>query len=278
MKEMFLDICALGWSLYLSAHMRWLKKKGHASAVMVLPGREALYKNIASSVHGVPSRFFVDFNMSRQNRFTIDGASGEKLRRYFNSRLPKDYLISGTQPFDCHIYKRIYVGKMLFESYLYETRLEGKEEILVFPRKRKVDKRNLPKAFYILLVDWLCRAFENYTVRTMGTPWGAYDITEVSQVNYVNSVGQTSDLQSLIDRCQLAVGAVGSQSAPLKLMLLQGVPTFMIGHEKNRHVEEENWMETKVGFYETSSYSDFAFEKCIAEIISFMGRSSLYER
>ncbi len=276
MKEVFLDVGELGWSFYLSAHMRWLKENNcPVPAVMVLSGREALYKNIASTILKVPDEFYKDFFERPQDCFTLYGVSGTKLRNYFNLQLPENYVVSKSQPLDCHGYNQIYVGKMLFTSYSYKTKLRGKKEILVFPRNRNFPSgrpRDLPKAFYINLINRLCGEFEDYVIRTMGTPEGAYNITEVHKDNYATCISKSLPIQNLIDRCQVAIGTVGSQSAPLKIALLQGVPTFMVGHQKRRHIKEENWRGTKADFYELSNYSDFNFEECIAKIVAFFKR------
>ncbi|MBA7603455.1 hypothetical protein ES703_10565 [subsurface metagenome] len=275
-REMFLDIGELGWSLYLSAHMKWLKKNGHPiPGIAVFPGREALYEGIASPVFKVPSEFHKNFDGRLQDCFTVYGVSGTKLRNYFNSRLPANYVVSKSQPFDCHGYNQIYAGKMLFTSYPYKTKLRGKKEILVFPRNRNFPPgrpRDLPKAFYINLINRLCDEFEDCVIRTMGTSEGAYNITEVYKDNYATCISKSLPIQNLIDRCQVAIGTVGSQSAPLKIALLQGVPTFMIGHQKRRHIKEENWRGTEADFYELSNYSDFNFGECIDKVVAFFKR------
>ena len=119
----------------------------------------------------------------------------------------------------------------------------------------------------------LCDEFENddtYIIRTMGTKSGAYDI-DIDKKNYVNFLDRTS-LSDLIEGAKTTICAIGGQSAPLKLMLLQGVPSFMIGHEKKRHVEVENWAKTKVGFYEIgkNEYNDFNDFDCIDKIVEFI--------
>jgi hypothetical protein len=108
-------------------------------------------------------------------------------------------------------------------------------------------------------------------VRTIGTKDGAYNI-EIERTNYINWIGRSASLQDLIDRCQSAVAAVGSQSAPPKISLLQGVPTFIIGHQEKRHARTENWMNTKVGFYEIGKrrYSTFNSRTCARKIVKFV--------
>jgi len=274
---MFLDVGELGWSFYLSAHMRWLKEQDYSvPAVMVLPGRECLYEDITDFIYKVPSEFFVDFDMTSQNRFTLYGVNGTRLRAYFDSRLPMDHFVSETQPFDCHVWKHVYVGKMIFKPYFCRSQYNSvfPREILIFPRHRDYHRfrpRNLPKIFYVDLINRLCDEFKDYIIRIMGTKEGAYNITEVKKNNCVNFVGETPGIQALIDRSQIAIGAVGSQSAPLKLMMLQGVSSFMIGHEQGRHTEVENWSKTEAGFWaiDRKDYNNFNSRECIDEIVEF---------
>jgi len=276
MKEVFLDVGELGWSFYLSAHMRWLKENNcPVPAVMVLSGREALYENIASTILKVPDEFYKDFFERPQDCFTLYGMSGMKLRNYFNLQLPENYVVSKSQPLDCHGYNQIYVGKMLFTSYSYETKLRGKREILVFPRARMASpfrQRNLPKAFYITLINRLCEEFKHLIIRTIGTKTGAYDITEIQKSNYINFVGKTPTIQAIIDRCQIAICSIGGTSSLPKLAMLQGVPSFIIGHEPERFRIQENWRNTKMEFFFVSKgqYSNFDFGNCIAKIISLI--------
>jgi len=131
--------------------------------------------------------------------------------------------------------------------------------------------RNLPLGFYVNLIERLCSEFPKYRVRTIGTTQAAYDIN-INKVNYVNWVGKSESLQDMIDRCQTAVAAVGSQSGPPKIALFQGVPTFMIGHQRHRHMVNENWSKTRVEFVEikNDNYADFDKTKCIDQIVSFI--------
>jgi len=276
MKEVLLDVGELGWSFYLSAHIRWLRsQKKPIPSVMVLPGREALYRGLANSILTVPDCAFKDFKMEQQNRFTFMNVGGQRLREYFEKHLPWDHYISRTQPFDCHLWHKVYVGQMLFRPYVPKMVWQGirKNEIHVFPRCRKskyFSPRNLSISFYIDLLSRLCDEFKDCIIYTMGTKSGAYDIN-IDKENYMNFLDQTS-IESLLSGAPLVRCAIGSQSAPLKLMLLQKVPSFMIGHEKKRHTETENWLKTKVGFYEIgkNEYNNFYSPDCIDKIVEFI--------
>lgn len=278
MKEVFLDVGELGWSMYLSAHMRWLKKEGHpVPPVMVLPGRECLYEGLTDTILQVPGDFHNLFDTRKQNCFSLHKVSGPRLREYFNSKLPARYCISEKQLLENHKLRCIFPGQKLFEPYPSELSSNEKNEILIFPRRRALSPfshRNLSELFYISLISRICDENKDCVVRTMGTLSGAYHIMKerVSKSNYVNSVGETSSLQAVIDRCQVAICTVGGTSALPKLAMLQGVPSFIVGHEDARFKVGENWRRTKVGFYHIShlQYGTFDFEGCIGKIILFV--------
>ena len=286
MKEIFLDIGELGWSLYLSAHLRWLKTQGKlADAVMCLPGRECFYEGLVDKIFQLEWKRRAE--RLAQDCFGFYGLPDHKLRAYFNARVPAGYQLSEEQPLTGFSWKDIFKDEMIFEPYPYKNKSLAKlsetiamKEILVFPRYRDAfpfSVKNLSRTFYVSLISKLCDEFPDYIIRTMGTKGGAWNITYdysdpgVAKPNYINHIGKTPTIQALIDRCQCAVGAVGSQSAPPKIMLLQGVPTYMIGDSRKRHQEEENWMETRCGFWEIGiqDYNKFYSWECIEEIVEF---------
>lgn len=274
MKEAFVDIGELGWSLYLSAHTRWLKKQGQAiSLTMTFSDRMCLYEGLADDVRSVPASFNQEFGRAVASCFGMDGITADQVRGYFNKKLAPGHFISEKMTFRCTPYwPKTYNGKFIFEPYPYKANHSDRSEILVFPRYRNFVDRNIPKTFYINLINLICDEFPDCFIRTIGTANGAYGIDEVRKNNYINCVGKSDSLQDLIDSCQPAIAAVGSQSAPPKISLLQGVPTFMIGHQRQRHISEENWMGTKVIFYEIGrySYDNFDSVDCMGKIIDFI--------
>jgi len=283
-SEAYVDIGELGWSLYLSAHLRWLKAQGKpVSLVVTLPDRKCLYEGIADEVLDVPPKFYTDFKDQPQTCFGLGEISDKELRGYFDRKLPPGYCVADLFSFHHLVYHPDF-GKENYRStikkqtiyipYPHKKEVQDKKEILVFPRCRQSQQvnahlRNLPQSFYVELINALCKEFQEFTIRTMGVVSGSYSI-ELDQTNYINSVTEVGDIQNVIDACQSAKAAVGSQSALVKLSLLQGIPTFIVGHEKKRHAEDENWMGTKVGFYEISDYCAFDNKECIERIVLFI--------
>lgn len=274
MKVMYIDIGELGWSLYLTAHVRWLKQNtpDHIG-IMTHADRHCLYRDVADAIYEVPKDFQATFGRGKEVYFGLKGVSAEILADYFSRQVPSGYKLKG-------FFGRW--GKIktqaVFEPYPYSRKLEGKREILVFPRYRNTrhsNQRNLPEYFYAKMIGVLCDKFPDCIIRAIGIPSGAYSIDNIRHDNYINDVREGADLQNMIDRCQLAVAAVGSQSAPPKLTLLQGVPTFMIGHQRGRHENGDNWMSTRVEFYDVSKKGYLSIDEsdCIDRIVSFMEKS-----
>lgn len=272
LKLAFIDIGELGWSMYVNAHIRWHKQQGEVSvAVITYPDRRCLYEGLADIVIDVSKSFYERFDARIQNCLGLQKIMPDTLKRFFIPYLPAGYSIPEDFIIGC---KCRFGSRLVFEPYKYSEMLEGRKEILVFPRYRLggwYSFRNLPEPFYSHLILKLCDEFSSLNIRTIGTAMGAYDIN-VNKPNYINHVGKGNGLQGMIDQCQSAVAAVGSQSGPPKIALLQGVPTYMIGHQRHRHMKGENWMETSVGFYQVSGddYSKVNAGECIKEIISFI--------
>ncbi len=268
----FIDVGELGWSLYLSAHMRWLKQNGSPHiAVITMPDRRCLYEGIADEVVNVPDTFNKKYDINMQDSFKIRKKGWDEIEAFFLSSIPDGYSFVEHEK-----YPKMVSENRVYKPYKYSTLRASGKEILVFPRHRPLlwVLRNLPKIFYIDLIEQLCEAFPNLIIRTVGTKGGAYDI-KVNKLNYINWIGRGETLQDMIDNCQSAVAAVGGQSAPPKLSLLQGVPTFIIGHEKARHVEKDNPMDTKIDFYviDKRAYRTFNDPTCINEVVCFVRRA-----
>lgn len=269
-KLFFVDIGELGWSFYLTAHIRWLQAHGNFDIlVMTYPDRHCLY-NMADSVCDLPADFYLEFPIRIQNCFGLS-KQRFKLMEYFKSIMPENYSLPKEFEFRC---KTFFKDEVIYRAYPYQKEMKEGKEILIFPRYREESPfRNLPKDFYVDLIRNICQEFPGHTIRTMGISEGAYVIDEISNKNYVNDVKEGASLQEVIDRCQIAIGAVGGTSSLPKLTLLQGIPTFIIGHEHKRFTERENWGDSKVAFFEIAKYSYNSFrygDPCANAIIRFL--------
>ena len=281
-KIAFVDVGELTYSLYLSAHLRWLKKNTNDSLVVVtLPDRKCLYEDSADLILDVPWGFLEKFK-SEQNCFGVRLTSRGELKGYFKKMIPTDYVIPENFYFNCNL--DFLLNKTIYEPYKYNGKLEGKERILIFPRYRNhpaFSYANLPRTFYVELIEALCDVYPDREVKTIGLNIGSFNLNEIKKTNYINGVRESVNLQGLIDECQLAVAAIGGVSSLPRVSLLQGVPTFVVGIQKKRFTEDDNWLKTKVGFYEIIEiergreivkeyFDNFKFKECKDEIIEFL--------
>lgn len=269
-KIAFIDVGELGWSLYLSAHIRWLKKNSDFMiAVIGFPERKCLYAGLSDDIIDVPKAFYEKYDLNMQDSFKLRKVGWDELNAFFLAYIQKGYHFAKYKEYP----NKIISDSRIFAPYTYSKPPEDTKEIIIFPRCRPLlwMLRNLPEDFYSDLIKRLCDEFPELTIRTIGTKRGAYNL-KIDKPNYINWVGKEETIQDLIDRCQSAIAAVGSQSAPPKISLLQGVPTFIIGHQKERHVLKDNWMKTKVGFYiiDKRAYRTFNDPACIDAIVRFV--------
>lgn len=271
-KLVFVDIGELGWSIYLSAHIRWLRKQKSKDKITILtfPDRACLYDGLSDDFIKVPGKFYKKYDINRQDGPGLRKVHWDELKAFFASCVPKGYKIMVPGDYPRHINS----DNRIFAPYKYSCKpKEEKDEVLIFPRCRPSlwGQRNLPSSFYKRLIKRLCDKYPELTIRTMGTKNGAYNMG-IRRENYINWIGKSETLQDLIDKCQDARCAIGGTSAPPKISLLQGVPTFIIGHEKARFMVRENWMGTKVDFYQIDkrAYKMFDDPACVDAIIRFV--------
>ena len=271
-KYFYADVGELGWSFYLSAFLRHKKSIGDKSIVMTYPGRMALYRNVCECIplqenyHKIFGTYSADgFGLYDKSKKRID------LRTYFTLVTPEGYTLYPDLKFRCDSF---WNGNTIFSSYEVKE-IKKERTILVFPRCRMdvpYNTRNLPEPFYHKLIKTLALEFPNLIVVSMGELESSYNITCPGIMsNYLNEVCAGSDLQNVIDRCANSVVTIGSQSALAKLSLLQGVPTYIIGHSEERHTYHDNWMKTRVAFHriDKNAYPTFASEECLKHILCF---------
>lgn len=271
--RIYADIGELGWSLYLAGYLRWLNQNGDNDyCLFTEPARKCLFNTITPVIHDLPFDFKEKFGTYSQDGFGLYGVPHHILADYFRNQFnhsPRPELAPEFR-FSCN---RFFAGKMIFKRYPSKGS-DIADPIIIFPRYRTHShhaKRNLPEIFYLRLAAKLCDSFPLNPIVAVGTKSGAYDLC-VPNNNFINLVGKTHTLQSLLDLCFSAVAAVGGTSAPPKISLLQGVPTYVIGHEQNRFAHDDNWMNTLCGFWEidANDYNSFDSRECIDDIVDFV--------
>lgn len=262
--KVFADIGELGWALYLSAYTRWLNERGEKTTVIT--DRGCLFES--SKIVPIPKEFFDKFGEYPADCFGRRGNSDKQIREVLNAEQSLDNVCDDLKFGDDRSFK----GKTIYKPYPVKSNPFPKS-ILVFPRYRASVYhmgRNLSYDFYSKLIGALCVEFPHKLILSLGTE-ESYDITENVYKNYIN-LRKKTNIQELIDYCSSACVTIGGTSAPPKIALLQGTPSFIIGHEKERFMVEDNWIKTKVGFYEVSvnSYLTLDIPQCIKEVVEFV--------
>ena len=269
--NLYPDIGELGWSLYLYGYLNKKWEDGDRDfSVVTLKDRRSIFDNIGCQV------FYTNLTdrlrNAAQDGFGLFGIPDSELREYFNTCGHAGEQIAPEFRFGCH---RFFDGKMKFKPLKVEISIPV-NRILIFPRKRTSQHhsfRNLNKSFYVELIKQLCAKYTNHLVESIGVPGGAYEIGEKNMpLNFRDLVGNITTIQTLIDICSTASVAIGGTSAPPKISMLQGVPTFLLGHEKRRFMVDDNWMRTKAGFYEfgKDEYQSFNESEAIEAVLKFV--------
>lgn len=254
----FLDVGELGWALYLTAHINWLIARGHKC--MVYTNRPCLFNCQTEPIE--------DFEWwdNPADGFGRIGVSDEEVREVYPD-IEKYLKIEPNLKPDGKRSVNWEITRMCIHLPLRRTQIIDGDYIVVLPRYRE-DKyhssRNLPEKFYR---DLMRRLSEDHKVFSVGSAGGAYDI-ELLTPEYRNLVGKTS-IQDMVNLLSNATKVIGGTSAPPKIALLQGVPTFIIGHEKYRFQRQDNWSCTPCGFYEIGKdeYQDVKLTNAVYEKI-----------
>ena len=278
-RLLFVDIGELGWSLYLSGHVQWLRR--HAPwvdiVVMTLPERMPLYAGGCRVVFA-PVSFSKRYADAQQDGFGLEGVSHKELLDFFSQYADSNDFLQSQGPFKIPSFfrfgcTRFFDGMLEFSPY--QTHVDrSPRRVLLFPRLRpgRYAARNLPEEFWSALIHELCLELPHKIITTCGRSDGVFRFPQMSYSNFDEKVSDSPSLQNLIDLCAESGVAIGSASAPPKISLIQGVPTFVIGHEKERVIAKDNWCSTPVGFHtvEKFKYDEVDTEAAVAEIMEFV--------
>ena len=282
------DIGELGWSLPLAAHVNYLlvNKIEEDIVVCTYRPRYVLYNGLKVKLIEIPGDLLIQQrHLSRDGTHLYDGKKKFQIDNNTIYRLLSEHF--GNQ---YTIYKKYgqFFGERIFYSFTpsdrmidFANRIIGnKKVILVFPRVRpfKFGERNAPEDFYISLCKKICNEFEDKIIISLGSIKESYHLEK--HINYENFLDLTlledkDKLDLLIAFCthHYAEYAIGTQSSLPKISLLCKVPTFMIGDERKRHTEYDNWFSTEVGFFDARLSDDgyiFNYEECINDFIEFV--------
>jgi ADP-heptose:LPS heptosyltransferase len=151
-------------------------------------------------------------------------------------------------------------------SKLYKA---DKPYITVFPRARaRASQRNVPIFIWYELIEKLRQQF---MVVLAGTPGGAclVDYEEEDVVNMI-SYNEKDKTEKIIAYLNSSVCSISSQSGGTHISLLSGCPSYIIGHEKERHAIKENRIATPVSFRYTPDYRMIDADTILSDLNDFL--------
>jgi len=141
----------------------------------------------------------------------------------------------------------------LFRLQKEEPIKSDRDIICVMPRGRsRAPQRNVPEFIWREVVEELRKYF---TVVLCGTPSGSFLLGYTAD-NVINLIDYNKeDKMDLIVRyLNSAVCSISSQSGLTHVSLHAGCPSYIIGHEKERHVKFENKFDVPVSFRTVVDY------------------------
>ncbi len=140
-----------------------------------------------------------------------------------------------------------------------DSLLVGKDKmrtVLISGRKRaRADNRNVPEHTWEAVVDSLA---QHFTVIITGTKHSSALVKKVGR-NIINVIPRTGvdGLDVLIALMYKSKMSITSQSGPTLISLLCETPSYIIGHEAQRHSKTENFLDT-AAMFRTVPYNVYA--------------------
>lgn len=264
---LFCDTSEIGWSMYIAARMKWLRDRGHIVAVSCDPSKAVLYRGVAHAIEPLPFRYIKDLaHLPSDGNHLYDPATGQKINnrdallRPFQEAFPEYDLV---RQYSRWPHERTFYPYNASPAAIRRVEAvvpKGAKCVLVFPRHRtsKFASRNIPKDVWQRMIAGILEGFPQWYVVSLGASDGAIAFRPeefgkaagrfIDLVSYPDE--WTLDMMVALARSEAGVAAVGNQSGPLKMTLVCGLPTFMFGHERERHTVEENFLGTAAGFFD----------------------------
>lgn len=155
----------------------------------------------------------------------------------------------------------------LFIKYTTEALIESKRPVItVFPRGRsRAANRNVPEFVWKEVVDNLGKSFN---VVLCGTKSGAC-LVDYSGPGVDNQIGKSS-LENVLYLLNNSVCSVSSQSGPTHLSVLSMCPSYIIGHEHQRHAVDDNRFNTPTSFRYVEDYRAIDANTILEDLNSFI--------
>ena len=141
--------------------------------------------------------------------------------------------------------------------------------VCVCPRKReRAPQRNVPEYVWYDLVN---RLKDAYTVVLCGTPSGSA-LADYEADGVINLIKEShpDKFAMVVEYMCNSVLVISSQSGLTHVGLLCDRPSYIIGHEKERHADKENRFNTPVSFRYVQDYRAIDAMTILQDIAGFM--------
>jgi len=188
----------------------------------------------------------------------------EYIKRLYNNESGKLIL----PPRGCNLF--IENQPQIFTRYTNKNLLESDKPILsIIPRKRsRAPDRNVPEYIWREVVEVLKSQFK---IVLLGTPNGAClaDYEDKDVINLI-SYNEPNKTEETIRYLNNSMCSISSQSGGTHISLLSGCPSYIIGHERDRHAVTENRLNTPVTFRYVIDYRCIDAQTIIQDVFSLL--------
>ena len=272
----------IGWELQrFQAHLRYLKRNAYQDwnfVVMIRPHMHIFYDDFITYSLEFPE-WFCNLNLDCDGYETVEPNSRPGSMTppavYQNLILLLKEICEYTEKYElllpprgCNMILETR-PQMFFKFDLKEKIKTEKPIVIVFPRARtRASNRNVPEYIWAEVVSELVQTF---TIVLAGTPSGAClkDMQGKDIINLINYDGQDKT-ELIVKYLNNAICSVSSQSGGTHISLLSGCPSYIIGHEKERHAVRENRLDIPTSFRVVSDYRAIDAQTIVNDLREFI--------
>jgi hypothetical protein len=275
------SISEMGWMLqFWQSYLRYLKHEvypDHKFIVMTNIQYHPIIQDFVSYTIDLPKEFY-ELNLETDcYESPLPGSPPGSLTppevwKFLIDYLRKHYNVDkAVEIWTPRGYSKVIANKpQTFVKYSStETFNFNKPIITIFPRARtRAANRNVPEFVWREVVDKLK---DTFMIVLSGTPSGAClgDYNHENVINLIQYSGEDK-LERTMDYLCNSVVSISSQSGPTHLSLLCDIPSYIIGHEKQRHTVTENRFSTPTSFRYVADYRAIDATTILSDVRDFM--------
>lgn len=272
----------IGWFLQrYQSYFRYLKQevyKDHKMLLMMNPHLHTFVDDFVSWSVDLP-QWFKDLNLEQDCYEAVlpNSPPGSltppdiysNLIKYLKSLYNNEKGILILPPRGCNYW--IDDQNHIFAKYTYKKELIKADRpiISVMPRCRdRASNRNVPEFVWADAVSKLSREF---VVVLLGTPQGSC-LSSVEGANIINLINynKPDKTEQTIRFLNSSICSISSQSGGTHISLLSGCPSYIIGHERERHAVKENRLHVPVTFRYVVDYRCIDGETIYKDVVGFL--------